>query len=98
MALEDLSETSCFGKADFLARFASARERIEKLALAKLRDRADGISGRLSLWVDDVKPLPPGGAFVVAGLPRSRDLASPVSSNHLHARCVGCSASADQAR
>ena len=89
MALEDLSEKSGFGKADLLACFASARERIEKLALAKLRARADGISGRLSLWADDVNPLPPGGAFVVTGLRRSRYLASPVSSKHLHARFAG---------
>jgi hypothetical protein len=68
LALEEIGEKSCFGKADLLACFASARERIEKLALAKLRARADGISGRLSLWADDVDPLPPGGSFVAIGL------------------------------
>jgi hypothetical protein len=58
MALEEIIERSCFGKANFLACFASARERIEKLALAKLRARGDGVSGRLRLWADDVNPLP----------------------------------------
>jgi hypothetical protein len=98
MALEEISENRCFGKADFLACFASARERIEMLALAKLRVRAEGISGRLSLWADDVNPLPPGGAFVVTGLQRSRELSSPVSSKHVHARFAVSSDSADQAR
>jgi hypothetical protein len=81
----EISEKSCFGKADLLACFASARKRIEKLALAQLRARADGIPGRLSLWADDVNPLPPGGAFVVMGLRRNQYLASPVSSKHLQA-------------
>jgi Protein of unknown function (DUF1488) len=72
MALEEISEKSCFGKADLLACFASARERIEKLALAKLRARVDGISGRLSLWADDVNTLPPGGAFIAKGQQRNR--------------------------
>lgn len=85
MALEEISEKSCFGKADLLACFASARERIEQLALAKLRARADGISGRLSLWADDVNTLPPGGAFVAMGQQRSRYLVFPVSSKHLQA-------------
>ena len=67
MALEEISEKRCFGKADLLACFDSARERIEKLALAKLRARADGISGRLSLWADDVNTLPHGGASAVMG-------------------------------
>jgi Protein of unknown function (DUF1488) len=97
-ALEEISENRCFGKADLLACFASARGRIEMLALATLRVRADGISGRLSLWADDVNPLPPGGAFVVTGLQRSRDLSSPVSTKHLHARSAVSSDSADQAR
>jgi hypothetical protein len=85
MALEEISERSCFGKADLLACFANARERVEKLALAKLRARADGVSGRLSLWADDVNTLPPGGAFVAMGQQRSRHLVFPVSSKHLQA-------------
>ena len=64
MALEEISEKRCFGKAELLACFASARERVEEFAFAKLRARADGISGRLSLWADDVNPLPHGGASV----------------------------------
>jgi len=72
MALEEISEKSCFGKADLLASFASARGRIEKLALANLRARADGISGRLSLWADDLNTLPPGGASVATGRQKSQ--------------------------
>ena len=82
MALEEISEKRCFGKADLLACFASGRERIEKLALAKLRARADGISGRLSLWADDVNILPPGGASIATGRQRSRYLVSSVSSKY----------------
>ena len=85
LALEEIGEKSCFGKADLLACFASARERIEKLALAKLRARADGISGRLSLWADDVNTLPHGGASVVMGQKRSGYLVFPASSEHLQA-------------
>jgi Protein of unknown function (DUF1488) len=80
MALEEISEKRCFGKADLLACFASARECIEKLALAKLRARADGISGRLSLWADDVNTLPLGGASVAMGQQRSGYLVFPASS------------------
>jgi hypothetical protein len=85
MALEEISENSCFGKTDLLACFASARERIEKLALVKLRARADGISGRVSLWADDVNTLPPGGACIAMGQPRRGYLVFPASSEHLQA-------------
>jgi hypothetical protein len=60
-ALEEISERRCFGTADLLGCFANARGRIDRLALEKLRARPDGISGRLSLWTDDVDFLPPGG-------------------------------------
>ncbi len=83
IAVEEISEKSCFGKADLLARFASAR--IEKLALAKLRARADGISGRLSLWAEDVNTLPPGGACVAMGHEKEPVSGFPVSSKHFQA-------------
>jgi hypothetical protein len=85
MALEEISEKRCFGKADLLACFARGRERIEKLALAKLRARGDGISGRLSLWADDVNTLPPGGASIATGQQRSQYLVLSVSSKHAQA-------------
>jgi len=65
-ALEEISERRCFSAADLLGCFANARGRIETLALEKLRARPDGISGRLSLWADDVDFVPPGGAPVAA--------------------------------
>ena len=65
-AMEEISERRCFGAADLLVCFANAHEQIERLALEKLRARPDGISGRLSLWADDVDFVPPGGAPVAA--------------------------------
>jgi hypothetical protein len=65
-ALEEISERRCFGAADLLGCFANARGRIERLALEKVRARPDGISGRLSLWADDVDFVPPDGAPVAA--------------------------------
>ena len=61
-ALEAISERRCFSSADLLGCFVNARVRIERLALEKLRARPDGISGRLSLWADDVEFGPPDGA------------------------------------
>jgi hypothetical protein len=58
-ALEEICEARCFKAADLLACFGEARERIEGLALEKLRGRAPGISGRVNLWADDVNYLPP---------------------------------------
>ena len=60
-ALEEISETRCFRAADLLWCFANARGRIERLALEKLSVRPDGISGRLSLWADDMDRRPPDG-------------------------------------
>ena len=57
---------SARGAADLLGCFANARGRIERLALEKLRARPDGVSGRLSLWADDVDFVPPGGAPLAA--------------------------------
>jgi hypothetical protein len=65
-ALEQISERRCFKTADLLGCFANARGRIETLALEKLRARPDGISGRLSLWADDVDFVPPCGSPVAA--------------------------------
>jgi hypothetical protein len=61
-ALEEISGIRCFSEADLLRCFANARERIEWLALEKLRARPAGISGRLTLWADDMDFLPPSGA------------------------------------
>ena len=65
-ALEQISERRCFKTSDLLGCFANARGRIETLALEKLRARPDGISGRLSLWADDVDFVPPCGSPVAA--------------------------------
>jgi hypothetical protein len=65
-ALEKIGERWCFGAADLLGCFANARGRIERLALEKLRARPDGISGRLSLWADDVDFVPASGSAVAA--------------------------------
>ena len=65
-ALEAISERRCFRAADLLGCYANARGRIERLALEKLRARPVGVSGRLSLWADDVDFMPPGGAPVLA--------------------------------
>jgi hypothetical protein len=65
-ALEEISERRCSRAADLLGCFANARGRIERLALEKLRARPDGVSGRLSLWADDVDFVPPGGAPLAA--------------------------------
>jgi len=65
-ALEEISERRCFGAADLLGCFTYARGRIERLALEKLRERPGGISGRLSLWADDVDFVPPGGSPTAA--------------------------------
>lgn len=60
MALEDIGERRLFKPADLLGCFAKARDRIEGLALEKLQARPDGVSGRLSLWADDVDASPTG--------------------------------------
>jgi uncharacterized protein DUF1488 len=65
-ALEGISERRCFRAADLLGCFANARAQIETLAREKLRARPHGISGRLSLWADDVDFVPPGGTPVAA--------------------------------
>lgn len=71
-ALEEIGETRCFRTAELLGCFASARGRIEGLALAKLRARPNGVTGRLSLWAGDVDDLPTGGAGAAAYLKTTR--------------------------
>jgi hypothetical protein len=53
-ALQDLSTQRRFKPEDLLKCFAAARSRIEAIALAKHRARADGVSGLLHVWSDDV--------------------------------------------
>lgn len=65
-ALEGISETRCPSVADLMRCFAGARGNIERLAMKKLKARMPGMSGRLSLWADDLDSLPPGGASVAA--------------------------------
>jgi hypothetical protein len=60
MALEDMSGGRCFKPADMLKSFAKVRTRVEALALQKLRVRPEGVTGRLSLWSDDVNEQPDG--------------------------------------
>jgi hypothetical protein len=60
MALEDIAGGRCFKPADMLKSFARVRSRIETLALEKLRVRPEGVTGRLSLWSDDVIEQPDG--------------------------------------
>ncbi len=57
-ALEDIGGTRCHQTEDLLRCFAKARGRIEKLAVDKLRARPSGVSGRLTLWSDDVDRHP----------------------------------------
>ena len=76
VALEDIGERRLFKTADLLGCFAQARGRIEGLALEKLHARPDGVSGRLSLWADDVDDPPTGGVPAVA----DRRAASPRSA------------------
>ncbi len=71
MALEDVSGARCFKPADMLKSFAKVRARIEALALEKLRLRPDGVTGRLSLWSDDVTETPTGEVPAAAALEAS---------------------------
>jgi hypothetical protein len=60
-ALEAIGQARCTESAALLERFSSARVRIQGLALEKLHSRAPGVTGRLSLWADDVDDPAPGG-------------------------------------
>jgi hypothetical protein len=68
MALEDVSGGRCFKPADMLKSFEKVRARIEALALEKLRVRPEGVTGRLSLWSDDVIEVPTGGLPAASAL------------------------------
>ncbi len=69
MALEDVSGKRCFKPADQLRSFAAARERIEAIALGKIRARAQDASGPLNIWSDDVDDSPPPGGESAAARP-----------------------------
>jgi hypothetical protein len=60
-ALEDVSGTRCYGSAASLARFASARAAIERLARQKYQSRGAGIYGRVILWSTDIDEAPDHG-------------------------------------
>ena len=53
-ALEDISERRLFKPADFLACFEAGRARIEAVARGKSRARAEGASGVITVWADDL--------------------------------------------
>jgi hypothetical protein len=72
MALEDISTGMCFKPADMLKCFLKSREQIETLALEKLRRRPEGVSGRLSLWSDDVDDPPTGSVPAAAQIGMAR--------------------------
>jgi uncharacterized protein DUF1488 len=59
-ALQDISGTRCFKEADLLRCFADARERIEALALQKLRAAPGNVASRVNLWAGDVDNPPTG--------------------------------------
>lgn len=71
-ALQDLSEQRRFKPADLLKCFASARPRIEAIALRKARARPEGSAGVLNIWSDDVEGLPGDDAGVLAATPKPR--------------------------
>lgn len=74
-ALQDLGEQRCFKPADLLRRFATARARIEAIALDKSRARPEGVSGLLNIWSDDIGDPPPASAPVSAQRPRAMQMA-----------------------
>lgn len=82
-ALEVISERRCYHAADLLGCFANARGRIEGRALEKLRARPVGVSGRLSLWADDVDLLPPDGASIAVYQEISRPPERPACLSRL---------------
>ncbi len=62
-ALEELGARRFARVAELLSAFEDARDAIEGLARTKLGARPAGVSGRLSLWADDVDDsAPPVGA------------------------------------
>jgi len=65
-ALQDLSGQRRFKPVDLLACFATARARIEAIALGKLRARTATATGLLYIWSEDIEDAPPAGAPVPA--------------------------------
>jgi hypothetical protein len=63
-ALQELSDRRHFKPAELLQCFLKVRERIERIALDKLRARPDGVSGTLNIWADDIDDWRPAGAPV----------------------------------
>lgn len=61
-ALDELSTRRHYKPAELLLCFVNARPRIEAIARDKLRARADGISGTLSIWADDLDDMPADSA------------------------------------
>lgn len=57
-ALQDLSERRSYRPLDLLNGFAAARDRIEAIALGKIRTRPDSVCGLLNIWSDDIDPAP----------------------------------------
>jgi hypothetical protein len=71
-ALQDLSTMRRFKPADLLKCFDETRERIEAIALAKLRARPGGVAGVLNIWSDDLDDVPPSGAPALAQRPSAQ--------------------------
>ncbi len=65
-ALQDLSRRRHFKAADLLQCFASARPRIEAIALGKLRARGGDLAGTLTIWADDIEDQPATPVAAVA--------------------------------
>lgn len=66
-ALQDLAGLRRSRPADLLACFVATRERIEAIALHKLRARRSSSAGVLSIWSEDLDPPP---AEAAAAQPR----------------------------
>ena len=66
-AIEQILSRRCFREADALAFFQTERLSIEALTRDKLRARADGACGRLTIWADDLETLPDAFGAAAAG-------------------------------
>jgi Protein of unknown function (DUF1488) len=60
-ALQDLSDRRRSKPAELLNCFEAARERIEAIAIAKLRARSAASSGLVYIWSEDIDEPPPTG-------------------------------------
>lgn len=54
MALEEVSEKRCFRPADQLKSFAASRQRIEAIALGKIRAQGGSEAALLNIWSSDL--------------------------------------------